>query len=80
MEYRYLLLFLLLVVTPCVYFTIGNADEDKVKDKENAEQQKNAQSTPKVSSSKRSEIKTLEEFIPSEEVSADKPVAFPIDI
>ncbi len=30
--------------------------------------------------SKRSRIKTLEEFIPSEEVSADKPVAFPSDI
>lgn len=80
MEYRYLLLFLLMVVTPSVYFTIGNADEDTVEDKENAEQQKNTQSTPKVSSGKRSEIKTLEEFIPSEEVSADKPVAFPIDI
>ena len=29
---------------------------------------------------KRSSIKTLEEFVPSEEVSADKPVAFPTDI
>ncbi|MEM7402193.1 MAG: hypothetical protein AAF304_09625 [Pseudomonadota bacterium] len=29
---------------------------------------------------KRSRVKTLEEFIPSEEVSADKPVAFPSDI
>lgn len=80
MEYRYLLLFLLLVVTPSVYFTNVYADEDTIEDKENAEQQENAQSTPKISSGKRGEIKTLEEFIPSEEVSADKPVAFPIDI
>lgn len=29
---------------------------------------------------KRGQVKPLEEFIPSEEVSADKPVAFPSDI
>lgn len=80
MKYRYLLLSLLLVVTPSVYFTIVNADEDTVEDKENAKRQEKTHSTPKVSSGKRGEIKTLEEFIPSEEVSADKPVAFPIDI
>ncbi len=80
MKYRNLLLWLLLVVTPSVYLTFVNADEDIVEDKEKAEQQKNTPSTPKVSSGKRGEIKTLEEFIPSEEVSADKPVAFPIDI
>ena len=29
---------------------------------------------------KRGQVKPLEEFIPSEEISADKPVAFPNDI
>ncbi len=36
--------------------------------------------TVKPNIGKRSRVKTLEEFIPSEEVSADKPVAFPSDI
>ena len=34
----------------------------------------------KVTASKRKQVQTLEEFVPSEEVSADKPVAFPNDI
>lgn len=80
MKFRNLLLYLVLVFTPSVYFTFANADEDTVEEKEKAEQQKNTAPTPKISSGKRSEIKTLEEFIPSEEVSADKPVTFPTDI
>jgi len=51
-------------------------------DKSDKEQQ-NKEKVVKQSQSyksKRSRIKTLEEFIPSEEVSADKPVAFPSDI
>ncbi len=35
---------------------------------------------PGVRRGQRSEVKVLEEFVPDEEVSADKPVAFPVDI
>jgi len=43
----------------------------------NTEKKKNNR-TPNIG--KRGQVKPLEEFIPSEEVSADKPVAFPNDI
>jgi len=51
-------------------------------DSEQKSAPKNAQetTTPKTSAGKRARVKTLKEFIPSEEVSADKPVAFPSDI
>lgn len=45
----------------------------EISTKENTKKQKH-------SIGKRSRVKTLEEFTPSEEVSADKPVAFPSDI
>ena len=58
------------------------ADENKQKEPDNGSlvlnQQKNNSIKPTVG--KRSRVKTLEEFIPSEEVSADKPIAFPSDI
>ncbi|QMU61989.1 MAG: hypothetical protein GKR92_09905 [Gammaproteobacteria bacterium] len=53
------------------------AEENEKKDVASKEQKTKH---PKVSVSKRKQVKTLEEFIPSEEVSADKPVAFPNDI
>lgn len=45
-----------------------------------SDSQQNQKAITKTKPSKRSEVKTLEEFIPSEEVSSDKPVAFPTDI
>lgn len=73
-------LFLLLAL---LWFSIGliSADENKQKN-ENTKQQKTTSSKPSTGTiaGKRAQVKTLEEFIPSEEVSADKAVAFPSDI
>ncbi len=69
---RYLsIIFLVLLSLTVVVF----ANEEN-KDSEKKEKIKSAKPTV----SKRAQVKTLEEFIPSEEVSADKPVAFPNDI
>ncbi len=38
------------------------------------------ETTNSQKANKRNQVDTLEEFVPSEEVSADKPVAFPADI
>ena len=54
------------------------ADSENENTKRTTEQLKNTE--PKQKINKRGRIKTLKEFIPSEEVSADKPVAFPSDI
>ncbi|MEJ2114759.1 MAG: hypothetical protein P8X88_01590 [Gammaproteobacteria bacterium] len=68
-------LLLLLVLS---YFSIAVfAEEDQPKNQTEKEQKS---ISPRATVSKRDQIKTLEEFIPSEEVSADKPVAFPNDI
>ncbi len=74
MNLRYLLLLLVLSYFSAAVFA---EEEDQPKNQIEKEQKfKN----PKATVSKRGQIKTLEEFIPSEEVSADKPVAFPNDI
>lgn len=80
MKFRHSLLYLILLLALGGYFSFAHADEDTLEKKAKTTSQKDTNSTPKISSGKRSEIKTLEEFIPSEEISADKPVAFPIDI
>ncbi len=56
-----------------------NGTEKNTRAKDNKEHTK-PETKPKIRSGKRGEIPTLEEFEPSEEVSADKSVAFPIDI
>ena len=56
------------------------AEEEAVEESEGEDQENKTNSSPKISSNKRSEVKTLEEFVPSEEVSADKPISFPSDI
>lgn len=56
------------------------AEEDTAQENENVTQDANKNSQPKISSKKRSEVKTLEEFVPSEKVSADNPISFPTDI
>ncbi|MGH1538349.1 MAG: hypothetical protein ACRBDX_09950 [Gammaproteobacteria bacterium] len=74
MNLRYLfILFTLLCFSNVVFTTEKKQPEIPI------EKEKKTK-TPKVSIGKRRQIKTLEEFIPSEEVSADKPVAFPNDI
>ena len=58
------------------------AEENKENESIRTSDVKTEQETkvPHSNIGKRSRIKTLEEFIPSEKVSADKPVAFPSDI
>jgi len=58
------------------------AAEDSAQNNSPKQEQIKKQTTAsqKASTGKRARVKTLEEFIPSEEVSADKPVAFPSDI
>ena len=71
---RYLFIFFSLLCFSDVPFA---AEEDPAK--KQLENEKNTKK-PKATTGKRGQIKTLKEFIPSEEVSADKPVAFPNDI
>ncbi len=69
-------LFLLFIML-CFSFAVIATEESEKKDAPAKEQKTN---NPKASISKRGQVKTLEEFIPSENISADKPVAFPSDI
>jgi hypothetical protein len=61
----------------CFSVVVLAAEKDGKNNAPTTEQKAKSQ---KPSVGKRSRVKTLEEFIPSEEVSADKPVAFPSDI
>jgi len=58
--------------------SISAEESESAQNKTNSKQQDTK--SPKPYTSKRARIKTLKEFVPSEEVSADKPVAFPSDI
>lgn len=75
---RYLIIMFTLLCFPLADF----AAEESGQKNETVKDQKtnNSKSNNKIGVSKRARVKTLEEFIPSEEVSADKPVAFPNDI
>ena len=78
-------LFIYTVTLLALSFMVSSAEEN---DGNQADQTKEEQVTDtiydensaKQNTNKRSQVKTLQEFIPSEEVSADKPVAFPADI
>ena len=78
-------LFFYIVILSIACLTIGHATDDKSSQDEKMKQ-KQPNSTTKTEASvtqsigKRGQVKPLKEFIPSEEVSADKPVAFPSDI
>ena len=80
MNFKFLLSFLVIVFTMSVIVINISAEESAAEEKPATAPQENAKPSPKISTSKRSEIKTLEEFIPSEEVSADNPISFPTDI
>ena len=60
------------------------ADEESNQAEQTTQEQSNNSTKTEISVTqsigKRGQVKPLEEFIPSEEVSADKPVAFPSDI
>ena len=71
---------LLFMLTIGNYFNFASTEENKTNDNEVVEEEQKSSAAATIRPSKRSEIKTLEEFIPSEEVSSDKPVAFPTDI
>jgi hypothetical protein len=74
MSLRNLLFFLAVL-----WFSISLfAAEENKQENEITKQQKSTSAKP--SDGKRARVKTLEEFIPSEEVSADKAVSFPSDI
>ena len=60
--------------------TVLAADESEKTTAEKEQTTDKSKTSNKMGVSKRAQIKTLEEFIPSEEISADKPVAFPNDI
>lgn len=62
----------------CSFAFSGEEQETESAKKENQKSSESVDENKNVQ--KRSSIKTLEEFVPSEEVSADKPVAFPTDI
>ena len=69
-------LFLLFIIL-CFSFAAIATEENEKNDTPSKEQKTK---NPKENISKRGQVKTLEEFIPSENISADKPVAFPSDI
>jgi len=70
--------FLFVVLILLGYSLAIFAESENENASEPKEQVKSAE--PKPTSSKRGRAKTLKEFIPSEEVSADAPVSFPSDI
>ncbi len=68
---------------------VAGADLARAGDKDGAAEQNENESrsgeknpAPETDSGKRNRtpVRTLEEFVPSEEISADKPVSFPADI
>lgn len=71
---------LLFIFTIYNYFNILIAEEEQTNGDHTVEEQQKLDTTATIRSGKRSDVKTLEEFIPSEEVSADKPISFPTDI
>lgn len=80
MNIRKRITLLLFIFTICNYFNIVIAEKEQTNDDHSVEKQQKSDTGITIRSSKRSDIKTLEEFIPSEEVSADKPISFPTDI
>jgi len=72
-----LLLFMFILNNYCL---IAIANQDESSEDEVVEERQKPDTPTTVRSGKRSDVNTLEEFIPSEEVSSDKPVAFPTDI
>jgi len=73
--------FLILLTIAGLSISLFAAEESASENKQTTEQIKKQKTTNSNNSAgKRARVKTLEEFIPSEEVSADKPVAFPSDI
>jgi len=72
-----LLLFMFILNNNCL---IAIANQDESSEDEVVEERQKPDTSTIVRSGKRSDVNTLEEFIPSEEVSSDKPVAFPTDI
>jgi len=75
---RYLFILFPLLYLPIVNFAADERGRENVVTKEQKTNSSKPNNTAGVN--KRGRVKTLEEFIPSEEVSADKPVAFPNDI
>jgi hypothetical protein len=68
----------IILLLSCSATFVFAEDNSNQTDTQLDKKEKAKSSQPSVS--KRAQVKTLEEFIPSEEVSADKPVAFPNDI
>ena len=64
-------IFLIALILSIVFHMVSLADE---------EMENNEAATEKQQESEVKDEETLEEFVPSEEVSIDKPVAFPVDI
>ncbi len=71
---------MLFIFTIYNYFNIVIAEEEQTNDEYTVEEQQKSDTAITIRSGKRSDVKTLEEFVPSEEVSADKPISFPTDI
>lgn len=64
--------FILLLLMPMAQSEDGDAN------KKMPAETKSKQSSP--AQSKKNNAKPLKEFVPSEEISVDRPVAFPVDI
>jgi len=73
---RRIALFMCLTMIGFSFTLLAENEEQKTSQSEEA----STNTKGVVKKSKRKQVKTLEEFIPSEEVSADKAVAFPSDI
>ena len=80
MKNRKRITLLLFIFTICTYFNIVIAEEEQTNDDHAVEEKQKSDTAATIRSVKRSDVKTLEEFIPSEEVSTDKPISFPTDI
>lgn len=65
------IIFIIILVQSVFLFSIVPADDEIETDETPVEKEQNSEVR---------DDKKLEEFVPSEEISIDKPVAFPVDI
>lgn len=80
MNIKFSIYFVTTLMTLVANTVTVSASNNDTENKSVENQKTTTQTEINKNAKKRSSVKTLEEFVPSEEVSADKPVAFPTDI
>ena len=68
------------ILTCAILSFVGHAEDEMEVAPEDADANQEKPTTKSQTNTNNQEARTLEEFIPSEEISVDRPVAFPTDI